>query len=315
MNRKTRLLILAVITLLVTLAPATVLAQEISGGEEGLLLRVNGPFTISAQDRIDNVIVINDDAVVDGTVTGTLFVINGNAVVSGRVDQDVTVVNGTLTLEPGSTVKNVAIVRGTLVRDTGATITGSISETERFGIDPRAWGIFWAFMWFGTTIAILAAGLVFAAVGGRQLKAAGDTMTGNVGPSLLGVVVAWMLLPVLMVFAVFTVVGIPVGIGYFLFILPVVWFLGYLVAGTQLGRMILRSQRDVRNPYLAAILGLLILQIIGLFPVFGGLIAFVAGVVGSGALVVMGWRAWRGPNAEPTPPQQVRQVIAPAPGD
>lgn len=310
MNRKRLTLLLVIATaFLVALIPAAVLAQD--ADEEGLLLRVNGPVAVGENETIDNVIVIGGDATVDGTVTGSLLVINGDATVTGSVGEDVTVIRGTLNLESNAQVENVSVFRGNLQRDAGATVGGSVTEGD-FQVSPWDWGIFWAFIWMGSTLVVLVSGLIFAGIGGRQLNAAGDSATREIGATLLGIVVLWFLLPIAMAMIFFTIVGIPLSVGYFLFVLPIVWFLGYLVSGTLLGRSILRGQREERHPYLAALLGLFILQIIGIIPVFGGLVAFLAGVFGSGALIVLAWHAWRGERPEPEPAEAPGGVRAPA---
>jgi hypothetical protein len=311
MKRRTRALILfAIVALITALAPATILAQETTEGEDGLLLRINNPVTLAESEAEQNVVVIGDNATIDGTVTGSLFVLNGDATVTGQVEQDIVVVRGTLDLASTATVGDVSVIRGNLVRDAGATVNGSITEGD-FQVNFWDWGIFWAFLWLGATLVTLVAGLVFAAIGGRQLKAAGDAAIREIGPTLLGAAAAWIVLPILMVMIFITLVGIPLSLGYLLFVLPAIWFLGYLVAGTQLGRMILRSRYDEAHPYLAALLGLIILQIVGILPVFGGLITTLAGIVGSGALIVLAWRAWRGSGTEQNALQV--QVTTPKP--
>ncbi len=311
MNRGFRALILiAMIALLAAMIPAAVFAQDTTGGEEGLLFRVNGPVTIGSQETVDNVIVINDNVTVAGTITGTLVVINGDATITGQVLEDVTVVRGTLDLASSATVDNVSVIRGEFARADGATVTGSITEGD-YQVNFWDWGIFWAFLWVGSTLVVLTAGVIFAGIGGRQLKQAGDAIRRTPGPALLGVVAGWFLLPILMFMAFFTIIGAPLSIAYFLFVMPIVWFLGYLVAGAQLGRMLLRSRYDEAHPYLPAMLGLIILQLVGIVPVIGGLIAFLAGVAGSGALLVLAWRAWKGPDAELAMPQA--QVTTPNP--
>jgi hypothetical protein len=191
----------------------------------------------------------------------------------------------------------VSVFRGELARDPGAVIGGSIN-TGDFQFNPWAWGFFSFVMWAGFTLVVLVSGVIFAGIGARQLTAAGDAAIEKPGPSFLGVIAAWFVLPVMMVLMVLTLIGIPLGVGYFLFVLPVLWFLGYLVAGTQIGRMILRGRAHEQHPYLAALLGLLILQLLGALPVPTGIIGFLAGIYGSGALIAVAWRAWRGSPIE-----------------
>jgi cytoskeletal protein CcmA (bactofilin family) len=310
MNRTLRFLLLAT-SLLLALVPVAAFAAD-GSGDGDLLLRINGPITIGPDQTYDNVVVISDNATIEGTLTGSLFVIGGDAIITGRVDTDVTVVSGTLTLASTAQVSNVSVIRGTLQRDAGATVTGDITRSN-IAIDWWALGIVSAFIWAGVTLAVLLAGAIFAGIAGRSLKTAGDMISRETGPAILAALLIWIALPVAMVMAFFTLVGIPIGLGYFLFVLPVLWFLGYLVTGTLIGRVIVHRTVESERPYLASVIGLLILQVAGLVPWLGGVLGFLAGVIGSGALVLLAWRAWRGPHAaQPAPPVVTTGTPAPA---
>jgi cytoskeletal protein CcmA (bactofilin family) len=310
MNRTLRFLLLAT-SLLLALVPVAAFAAD-GSGDGDLLLRINGPITIGPDQTYDNVVVISDNATIEGTLTGSLFVIGGDAIITGRVDTDVTVVSGTLTLASTAQVSNVSVIRGTLQRDAGATVTGDITRSN-IAIDWWALGIVSAFIWAGVTLAVLLAGAIFAGIAGRSLKTAGDMISRETGPAILAALLIWIALPVAMVMAFFTLVGIPIGLGYFLFVLPVLWFLGYLVTGTLIGRVIVHRTVESERPYLASVIGLLILQVAGLVPWLGGVLGFLAGVIGSGALVLLAWRAWRGPHAaQPASPVITTGTPAPA---
>jgi hypothetical protein len=299
MSRKIRILLL-VVSALLALVPAVVLAQD-TNDDGDFLLRINGPVTIGPEETHEVVVVISDDLMVEGVVDSAAVVVDGNMTVTGRVDGYITVVSGTLTLLPTAQVDDVEIIDGTLVRQEGAVITGDLSERDDF-LNVWQLAVASVFFWLGMTLVVLAAGVIFAAVAGRQLKAAGTQIAQQPGPTFLAALLAWIATPVLMVLAIFTLVGIPMGVGYIVFVLPILWFVGYIVAGTQLGRLMLRRRADDEHPYLPALLGLIVLQAVGWLPWFGGLIAFVAGVIGSGALLLLAWRAWRGPAVEPVAP-------------
>jgi cytoskeletal protein CcmA (bactofilin family) len=297
MSRMLRFLLLFVGAIM-ALVPAAVFAQD-TANDGDLLLRIDGPVVVGPEETLQNVIVISDNATVDGTIESTLVVIDGDAVVSGHVNGDVTVVSGTLTLLPTAQVKNVSTFDGTLVREQGATVTGEITDSAGFTL---TWvsGIVSSIFWAGMTLVVLLAGLVFAGVGGRQLRDTAALVVNNLGATLVAVVALWIVMPVLMVLSLATLFGIPLGFGYFVFVLPVLWFIGYLVAGTELGRVILRQHANDERPYLSALLGLGILQAVTWIPWIGWMFAALAGVIGSGALVLRAWRAWRGPLAGAT---------------
>src|SRR5215204_3598691 len=62
------------------------------------------------------------------------------------------------------------------------------------------------------------AGLLFAAVAGRQLTRAAALLTGRVGGTLLGALLVWVGIPILAVLAFITLVGIPLGFALLLFL-------------------------------------------------------------------------------------------------
>jgi hypothetical protein len=309
MRRKIRFLLLFV-GAIIALVPAAVFAQDTTNDDGGLLLRIDGPVVVGPEETLQNVIVISDNATVDGTIESALVVIDGDAVISGHVNGDVTVVSGTLTLLPTAQVKNVSTFDGTLVRQQGATVTGEITDSAGFTLTWMS-GIVSSIFWAGMTLVVLIAGLVFAGIGGRQLRDTASLVVNNLGATLVAVVALWVVMPVLMVLSLATLFGIPLGIGYFVFVLPVLWFIGYLIVGTELGRVILRQHANDERPYLSALLGLGMLQAVTWIPWIGWMFAALAGVIGSGALVLRAWRAWRGPGIGAT--QQPSLTAQPAP--
>jgi len=79
--------------------------------------------------------------------------------------------------------------------------------------------------------------------------------------------------------------------------LPALGFLGYLAAGTRIGVLIVDRGGPPdpnRKPYLAAVVGLLILQVIVLIPFISGLIAFLAALYGARALACYAFQSWKG---------------------
>ena len=303
--RRAMLILIAVV---LALLPHPTLAQD-PEDEGGLLLRLNGDARVPAGEVSDTLIVLNGDAVVEGTVTGGLVVVNGDATVNGSVEEDVVVINGTVTLGDAARVGgDLSLVRSDLTRAPGAVVEGTVEERSEFGFR-RAGAVFSFLAWLGFTIVVLLAGLLFAAVAGRQLSGAAALLTGAVGGTLLGALVVWVGLPLLAVLAFVTLVGIPLGIALLLFLLPALWFLGYLVAGAHLGGWLLGLlHRPVAadHPYLAVLLGVLVLQLVLWIPVLGGLVWVLAGVLGAGALALLAWRAWQGRGAATPGPATTR---------
>jgi hypothetical protein len=291
--------LLVLVAFLAALLPTAVFAQDGGNTTRGVLFRAGGDVSIPAGETVDSVIVVGGDVRVDGTVHDLLMVINGDATVSGSVGGDVVVVSGSLHLAPTATVKNVSLVRSDLTQDEGATVSGTLNHTTRLpGI---GWGL-WLFVWGGFTALVLASGLLFAAVGGRQLGEMAELIRRRTGESILAAVILWIAVPAGAVLLLLTVVGIPLGIGVFLFLLPALWFMGYLVSGTALGLLLMRLTHSTArgaHPYLAAVIGLTLLQAAGLVPVLGGFVVLAAGLFGGGVLTYRLWQGWRGRAATP----------------
>lgn len=291
--------VLIVFAVLLALLPAAVSAQAPDDDEPfDTLIRVNGPVHVAAGETAQGVVVISDNALIEGTVD-FLVVIDGDATISGTVENQVYIVNGTVTLTDGAWVgEEVLLYNADAVEAAGATVGGGIHDE---------WGGFtitrgvWFGLWLSMTVAVVAAGLLFAAFGGRQLQGAADTVAHQPGPTLLTALILWVAVPVLTVLLMATIVGIPLGIGILVFLLPALWFIGYLVAGAAVGTAIVKARRagEMEHPYLPVLVGLLIFQVIALIPFIGGTIAFFAGLVGGGALVYRAWTAFRGTTARP----------------
>lgn len=288
-----RVVLFIILGVLLTL-PAAASAQSVATDNGGTIFRVNGNATVAANQTVDSVFVTNGNAAISGHVTSSATVINGNVMVNGTVDGDVTVVNGTITLASTAVVKNVTLVHGTLNRAPGAQVTGSVNERSEF--ISFGWGhaIFSTVIWIGFTIFILIAGLVFVALASRPVGEAGTLMTTQPLNTVIAMVIGWAALPLIAVGAFITVLGIPLGIAILLLGMPLLWLTGYIVAGTWLGGVLLAAFRrseptTAAGSLLAALVGLLALQVIGLLPFAGGAIVALAGFYGSGALIFLTW--------------------------
>ena len=288
------------IAALFALAPAAVLAADATDAGGDFLLKVGGPVTLSAGERAETIVVIDADATISGTVTDTLIVIDGDAVVldGGVVRGDLYVIDGTLELASGSRAENVMLWDSSVTRAPDAIVTGTY-DTD--GAIDLTWtfGVLSVAFWAGTTLFVLLAGFLFAAIGWKQLRDAGRLLTDAPGSIAIATVLLVIGLPVVAIGAIVTLIGIPVGIGLLLFVLPMLLFLGYLTAGIELGSAIIRRSVPVERPahaFLAALVGLLLLQVIGFIPWIGFPIVLLAGTVGAGMLVLLAWRAWRGPG-------------------
>lgn len=300
-----RTLLLAAIAFALALLPTAAFAQA-EDDEGDFALRIRGDYTVPEGQSVGTLIVIRGNAIVEGTVRDFLLVIDGTADISGTV-KELTVVSGDAILRDGATVReDVLLIRSEMDQQPGSTVGGQIERRSR-AFFRGAWVVFGVFFWLGATTALVVAGLLFAAIGGRQLGASTDNLSEQPGQSILAAIVVLFVLPVLAVLAMLTIVGIPLGIGVLAFLYPALFFLGFLVAATWVGRLILsgfKRDRPATSLYLPVVIGVLILQVIALIPGVGWVTWMLAALYGMGGLAYLAWQAARGrraPSEQPRP--------------
>ncbi len=299
------LLFLVAAAFAVTLAAPAVLAAEPRFDHTGrVLIAFNGDVTVPAGETADAVLVTGGTATIAGQVE-TLVVLDGDAVLQGATIKTVVATGGTVAIDAASTVTgDVRTLDSTVTVDPAATVGGKVSSINADLVAATA-VIAPAIMLFmlGLALVTIVAGLALAALGARQVRAAETLITREPGETLLFGLAGLVVIPVVAVLAMVTVIGAPLGLAILLMVWPAAAFAGYLVAGIWIGEWLLyrgaTTERPAR-PYLAAVLGLIILQIVSLLPLVGA----VASLFGFGAVLLLAWRTFRGPSTQPvtTPP-------------
>jgi len=264
-------------------------------------IRINGPIHIASTDSASSVWVVNHNATIDGVVREALGVINGDATITGRVDGSVFVVNGRLELAPGARIaRDVMLYRSTIVRANDAVIGGVVHTETGFSVGA---GAAWL-VWLSFTIVVVLAGLLLAEIAPVTLTESAALLIGNGSRAVVTGIIAVIAVPALAVFSFVTVIGIPLGLTLLLVVIPALTFLGYLVSGSvvgaaMVGRMSSAGEWSAR--YRAIALGLVTLQFVVAVPVIGGLIGFMASVLGVGALIARSWTRRLRPLPTPAP--------------
>jgi hypothetical protein len=285
-------LVAAVLILLLTSVPA--LAQE---QKDDVYVRVNGTVDLAAGESVDTLVAVNSGTRLTGTVRDTLVIVNQTATVSGDVGRDAIVANGTLVLEPTARIGgDVVLINGELSQVDGAVSGGRV--VERSGASAgaefrRVTAAVSLIAWLGMTLLVVIVALGWAAVGGSQLSAVAGLLGARPGLAAVAAVIFWIAVPLAAFVAFITVIGIPVGIALLVFVLPLLWVLGYVTTATRLGFFLAdlrHTTPSLDHPYLEAVLGVVIFQLIGLIPIVGGIIIALAGLFGAGAIVVHAWR-------------------------
>lgn len=173
----------------------------------------------------------------------------------------------------------------------GADVEGTIERADwRAELDglPGSLDLFGGFFsWLAVGFTALAVGLALLwlapGASGRAVEVARARFAASAG---IGLALA-IGIPLAAAISMLTVIGIPLGLALLLALLPI-YAIGYAMAGWLLGRRILPQSR---RPLLALVAGLAVLRLLALVPLLGGLVGFVATVVGLGALTLASFRA------------------------
>ena len=285
----------AALLLLGLVVPAA-LAADPSGSSRSVVFAVGHDAAIPAGDHIDTLIVIRANARVEGSVDAVV-VIDGTATLAGASAASVTVIHGTADLQDGTTVSgNVRTIDGSVSRAPGAVVQGS---TGSYDANVAAFAVLliplFLLLFIGFGLAGIVAALLVAAFAARQVRQAEGLISNEPGRVLVAGIAGSVLLPILALLVTATIVGAPVGLGALLVVLPALAFFGWIVAAIWVGDWIvvrMRGSSEPGQPYLAAVVGVIVLAFAGLVP----FVSAIATVFGYGALLLMGWRILRPPT-------------------
>lgn len=304
----------ALVVVILALAPAVLAAETHPGGaDDRALISLQGDVTLPAGEQADLVLVVGGTATIEGDVT-TVVAIDGTAVLRDGAAGTVVAIASPVEIEAGAVVTDdvLTLDPATVTVATGATIGGTVRDLAPqlvglgFVLGPAMFLLFLGFI-----LVTIVAGLALAGIAARQVRAAERLISGEPGTVLL-VGIAGVFVPILVVAAlIVTVVGAPLGVAILVTVWPLTAYLGYLVAGIWIGDWLLgRFDREraaaAERPYAAAVVGLIVLQLLGIIPPLSAL----ASLFGYGAVLLLAWRVLRSGGA--ADPGAIRGV-APAP--
>jgi len=285
------------VALLLGLGAPAVLAADPLPRTGSVLVSVNHPVDIPAGDHLDTLVVVGGDARISGDVR-TIVVVRGTATLAGATAQTLLVVNGTADLQAGTTVSgDVRTLDGVVTQGAGVVVQGSVRTLDAdVATFFAAFGLLlipvFILLFIGFGLATLAAALLVAAFGARQVRETGSLMRREPGPVLVAGVVGMIALPLLAIALIATVVGAPIGLAVLFVLLPAIAFLAWIVAAIWIGDWIvvrMRGAAEPDRPYRAAVVGVVALSVAGMLPFVTG----IATLFGFGALLLTAWRMLR----------------------
>jgi hypothetical protein len=268
-----------------------------------VLVRVNGPVRVAANETTPSIIVVNGNALIDGQVLGTVVVVQGRAEIIGVVHGDV-IAFGDVYLAPQSRVtRNITIYGGALSRGEAARVDGQIffEEAPAF-VPPSA-----SFLFLSIALFAIGGTLLLTLTAWRPLTNSAELVSAHpLNMLAIGSVVA-LGVPLAAIAILPTGVGVVLGLAILVCAIPAAIFSGFTVAAMAVGNWI-----GTREPHLIpvvahrralaeVVIGTMALLIVLLLPVVGIVLLLVVSTMGVGALVFKAWSAW---------PHQRRRAIA-----
>jgi cytoskeletal protein CcmA (bactofilin family) len=273
----------AVIALLVFcwVLPASAFA---AGPKERIV--IVGDVLVDRGQTTKDVVVADGDITVRGTVDGDVVAANGDVAIRGHVTGDVVTFAGTTTLGRRAQVDGDVAYGDNKPRVApGAQIGGKVKKFKAEDLGGGAIALRIG-LWLAVTISALVLGLILLALFPKAADAVARTAKARTGRSFLVGVLLFVLIPIIGVIALITVIGIPLGAGLLLAMLPI-YGLAYTASAFVVGRLV--SKQGAR--ILAFIIGLVVLRVLALVPFLGGIVWFLATILGLGALFVAAQRA------------------------
>jgi hypothetical protein len=262
-----------------------------------VLISVEGDVAVPDGQQADVVLVVNGHADIAGTVN-TLVVVDGSATLTGAALESVVAVGSQVEVGDGTLIYGELARLDSTVHQTGSVeIRGGITDMTGWFLEAGAvLAPAMLLLWIGFGLSTIIAGLFLAALAARQVRDAEALISREPLVTFLVGFLGVIAIPVGAVLLFVTIVGAPLGFGLLFAILPLLAFAGYLVAAIWTGDWILRRTEPAtarERPFLAAVLGVVVLGILGLVPVVGLLVS-IASLLGFGALLRLGFRALRG---------------------
>ncbi len=236
------------------------------------------------------------DIDLSGTFNSKVTAVGANVVLSGTFDNDVEVATARLTLTPTAIIRaNLSYSAAVLDRQEGSQVLGSVIKKQKVLKTEKAheWrkkgekaamgaGIIF---WFVSTIALILVGLIIGSVFPKQTDRIVNVISQSPWASIGLGLVFLVVVPVAVVIALITIVGIPAAIIAGL-LYAIIVYISRIYISLWIGRKILGTlrRRQMTSVFWPLVLGIVIIALIGLIPFVGWLFKLFCILISLGAL-------------------------------
>ena len=254
-----------------------------------VLLVLSSSAFAKAQDivKMNTDIEISRDMVVNDIVA-----VSGNITVFGKVESNVVAVGGSVILKPKSYVAGqVVVVGGDLIKDPTAIIAGRITQIYMPHFIPSiatflkgGWMVLWATVSILMLLGFLGLTILLVALIPQHMATAVNALERSLVTMLFwGLLWIILIVPIAVLLAISIVGVILIPLEILLVVLALI--IGYIASAIFIGKNILLSFTKSSPPFVDAILGILILFLVGLVPVVGPIVKVLFLVAGFGAVL------------------------------
>jgi len=231
-----------------------------------------------------------------GTFGGQVTAFGANVVLSGTFDQDVEVASARLTLLPTTIIRgNLTYSAAVLEKQEGSQVLGNViqrQEPPKSGkVDEwrkkgeRAAKRAGIAFWFISTIALVLVGLIISAVFPQQTSRVVGLIPESPWKSIGLGLVFLVVVPVAIVIALVTVVGIPAAI-IAAFLYAIIVYISRIYIGLWIGRKVIGAlkRRQITSLFWPVVVGITVIALIGLIPFIGWIFKLFCLLISLGAL-------------------------------
>jgi cytoskeletal protein CcmA (bactofilin family) len=236
----------------------------------------------STADVTRNAYLVGGNVSVNGAVRGNLLASAGNVVLNGTIGRDVEVRGDALRIGPHAVITGnlrYRVPAGKVHIDSAARISGTVTAL------PISKG--WSLKRWLWTLGFLVVGAIVVALLPRFTAAAAEIIPERPFRSALVGLGWFILVPIAIIIAVITVIGIPLAIVSAL-LYGIVAYLSTIPFAVWVGRLLLgaRNRAGRQGVLLSFLVGGILLLAVQMIPILGPIVALIAGCVGLGAIML-----------------------------
>ncbi len=262
-------------------APAVASAASASGTPDDAIVVVSGNVVVERGETVDGVFIANGDARIAGRVDGDVFVLSGDVLVSGTIDGDLFTADGRARLLPTAEVTGDVRYGNDRPRvSLDARVRGDVEKESWPDLGDLVWWIGGFLVWLAISLSAFVLGALLLLIAPRAADSLEARSRERIGPVIAIGIAILIVLPITVLLAAITLVGLPLAVGIALALLPL-GAVAYVASAYALGRRILKPPRE---RLLSFLVGLAILRIAALIPFLGLLVGLAAVVFGLGLI-------------------------------